>query len=60
MKRNNRGPANADRQRKQPGMQVDVKLYARMKALAVLRDERVGDVVDDAMRQYLDRQEEKL
>lgn len=25
------------RQRKQPGMQIDVELYARMKALAALR-----------------------
>ena len=46
--------------RKQPGMQVDVKLYARMKAMAALRGVRIGDVVDLAMRQYLDSQEEQL
>ena len=55
-----RDTANADRQRKQPGLQVDVKLYARMKAMAALRGVRIGDVVDDAMRQYLDIQEDKL
>jgi hypothetical protein len=56
----NRGAANANRQRKQPGFQVDVKLYSRMKALAALRGVRIGDVIDDAMQQYLDRQEDKL
>ena len=59
MKRD-RGTADTIRQTKQPGMQVDVKLYARMKALAALRGVRIGDVIDDAMRQYLDRQEEQL
>lgn len=59
MKRN-RGTADANRQRKQPGLQVDVKLYARMKAMAALRGVRIGDVVDDAMRQYLDGQEERI
>ena len=46
--------------RKQPGMQVDVKLYARMKAMAALRGVRIGDVIDLAMQQYLDSQEEQL
>ena len=55
-----RGTADAIRQRKQPGLQVDVQLYARMKALAALRRVRIGDVVDEAMRQYLDRQEDRL
>ena len=59
MKRN-QGTANANRQRKQPGMQVDVKLYARMKAMAALRGVRIGDVIDDAMAEYLDRQGEQL
>ena len=59
MKRN-QGTANANRQRKQPGMQVDVKLYARIKAMAALRGVRIGDVVDDALADYLDRQEDKL
>ena len=59
MKRN-RGSANANRQRKQPGMQIDTRLYSRMKAVAALRGVRIGDVVDDAMQQYLDRQEEQL
>ena len=59
MKRN-QGTADAIRQRKQPGMQVDVKLYARIKALAALRGLRIGDVIDDAMADYLDRQEDKL
>lgn len=56
----NRSTANADRLRKQPGLQVDVKLYARMKAMAALRGVRIGDVVDDAMRQYLDGQEDRI
>ena len=59
MKRN-QSTADANRQRKQPGMQVDVKLYARMKAMAALRDVRIGDVIDDAMRQYLDSQEDRI
>ena len=59
MKRN-QGTANTNRQRKQPGMQVDVKLYARMKAMAALRGVRIGDVIDDAMAEYLDRQGEQL
>ena len=56
----NRGTTDTIRQTKQPGMQVDVKLYARMKALAALRDVRIGDVIDDAMRQYLDSQEDRI
>ena len=52
MKRN-QSIADAIRQRKQPGMQVDVKLYARMKAMAALRGVRIGDVIDDAMADYL-------
>ena len=59
MKRN-QSTADANRQRKQPGMQVDVKLYARMKAMAALRDVRIGDVIDDAMQDYLDREENKI
>lgn len=55
-----RGTANTDRNRKQPGLLVDVKLYARMKALAALRGLRIGDVVDDAMKQYLARQEDRI
>ena len=56
----NQVAVDANRQRKQPGMQVDVKLYARMKAMAALRGVRIGDVIDDAMQQYLDRLEDKL
>ena len=52
--------ADTNRQRKQPGMQVDVKLYARIKAMAALRGVRIGDVVDDALADYLERQEDKL
>ena len=59
MKRN-RGTANENHQRKQPGFQVDVKLYARMKAMAALRGVRIGDVFDDAMLQYLTAQEDRL
>ncbi|MCH9007056.1 hypothetical protein IIA29_03465 [candidate division KSB1 bacterium] len=59
MKRN-QGTADTNRQRKQPGMQVDVKLYARMKALAALRGVRIGDVIDEAMASYLNRQENRL
>ena len=59
MKRN-RGPANADRQRKQPGMKIDILLYSQMKALAALRGVNIGAVVDDAMRQYLDGQKDRL
>ena len=58
MKRN-QGTADTNRHRKQPGMQINVKLYARMKAMAALRGVRIGEVVDDAMRQYLDSQEDK-
>lgn len=59
MKRN-RGTTDANRQTKQPGFQVDVKLYARAKALAALRGVRIGDVIDAAMADYLNRQEDKL
>ena len=59
MKRN-QGTADANRQRKQPGMQINTGLYARIKAMAALRGVRIGDVVDDAMADYLDRQEDKL
>ena len=59
MKRN-QGTADANRQRKQPGMQINTGLYARIKAMAALRGVRIGDVVDDAMQQYLDRQEDRL
>ena len=59
MKRN-RGIANAIRHRKQPGLQVDVELYARMKALAALRGVHIGDVVDEAMLQFLERQEDRI
>ena len=55
-----RGSADANRQRKQPGLQVDVKLYARMKALAALRGVRIGDVVDLAMQEYLDQQGDRI
>ena len=55
-----RATADTNSQRKQPGMQVDVKLYARMKALAALRGVRIGDVIDDAMADYLDQQGDKL
>lgn len=54
------GTADANRQRKQPGMQINTGLYARIKAMAALRGVRIGDVVDDAMADYLDRQEDKL
>ena len=54
------GSTNAIRERKQPGMQVDTKLYARCKAEAALRGVRIGDIIDEAMLQYLDRQEDKL
>ena len=56
----NRDTADTICQTKQPGMQVDVKLYARMKAMAALRGVRIGDVIDLAMQQYLDSQEEQL
>ena len=59
MKRN-QSTADAIRQRKQPGMQINVELYARMKAMAALRGVRIGDVVDEAMRQYLDQQENRI
>ena len=58
MKRN-QSTADTNRQRKQPGMQINVDLYARMKACAALRGVRIGDVVDQAMLEYLDRQENK-
>ena len=58
MKRN-QGSADAIRQRKQPGMQINTGLYARMKAMAALRGMRIGDVVDEAMADYLNRQEDK-
>ena len=52
--------ADTNRQRKQPGMQINTGLYARIKAMAALRGVRIGDVVDEAMQQYLDRQEDRL
>ena len=55
-----RGITDTNSQRKQPGLQVDVKLYARMKAMAALRGVRIGDVVDEAMQQYLDRQADRI
>ena len=56
----NQDTADANRQRKQPGTQMDAKLYARMKALAALRGVRIGDVIDAAMADYLDHQGDKL
>ena len=52
--------ADTNCQRKQPGMQINTGLYARMKAMAALRGVRIGGVVDEAMQQYLDRQEDRL
>ena len=54
------GATNAIRERKQPGFQIDIKLYARAKALAALRGVLIGDVIDVALEEYLDRQGDKL
>ena len=59
MKRN-QGTADVNRQRKQPGMQINTGLYARIKAMAALRGVRISDVVDEAMRQYLKQQENRI
>ena len=59
MKRN-RSTADTDRTRKQPGFQIDIKLYARAKALAALREVRIGDIIDAALEEYLERQKDRI
>ncbi|MCH8277770.1 MAG: hypothetical protein IIC12_02415 [Proteobacteria bacterium] len=59
MKRN-RGTADTNRPRKQPGMLLDHALYLRFKMAASLRGIRVGAAMDKAMSQYLDREENKI
>lgn len=39
--------------KKQTGALIDADLYRRLKSLAVLRQRRVGDLIDDAIRAYL-------
>ncbi len=46
--------------RKQPGMLLDHALYLRFKTAAALRGIYVGVAMDDAMRQYLDQQENRI
>jgi hypothetical protein len=44
--------------KKQVGTLLDPKLYRQMKSLAALRGCRTGELIDDAIRQYLKRQPE--
>ena len=44
-----------ERDRKQTGALIDTALYRRMKSLAVLQDRRVGELIDEALRDYLAR-----
>ena len=59
MKRN-RGTADTNRPRKQPGMLLDHELYCRFKMAASLRGIRVGEAMDKAMTEYLNRQGDEL
>ncbi len=53
-----RGSAKPKRNpRKQPGLLLDHVLYLRFKTAASLRGIPVGEAMDKAMRDYLDRQE---
>ena len=55
-----RGSANPKRnKRKQPGMLLDHALYLRFKTAASLRGIHVGEAMDKAMQDYLNRQEDK-
>lgn len=41
--------------RKQVGCTVDVELYKRLRAQAVQEDRQTGEVLDDAIRLYLEK-----
>jgi hypothetical protein len=43
--------------RKQVGTQLDADLYRQIKSLAVLRGRMVGELIDDAIRAYLEKQD---
>jgi hypothetical protein len=42
-------------QRKQVGSLIDANLYRRAKAQAALEGRRVGDLIDQALEEYLSR-----
>jgi hypothetical protein len=42
-----------DSRKKQTGAMIDGGLYRQVKSLAVLRQRRVGDLIDDAIRAFL-------
>jgi len=39
--------------RKQVGTQINTDLYRRLRALAILQNRRVGALIDDAIKDYL-------
>jgi hypothetical protein len=42
--------------RKQVGTQIDVELYRQIRVLALQQGRRAGEVIDDALRDYIARQ----
>ena len=39
--------------RKQFGAKIDSELYRMVKALAIIQNRPIGEVIDDALREYL-------
>jgi len=39
--------------RKQTGAKIDSELYRMVKALAIIQNRPIGEVIDDALREYL-------
>lgn len=46
-------------ERKQIGAKVDPETYRQIRAQAVLRGRTVGDLIDEAIREWLDKHREK-
>ncbi len=42
-------------ERKQVGTKLDPELYRQIRALALLQGRRAGELIDEAMREYLMR-----
>ena len=44
--------------RKQVGTQIDVELYRQIRVLALQQGRRAGEVIDEALRDYIAKQRE--
>jgi hypothetical protein len=45
-----------DQNKRQIGAMLDAELYKQAKAAAILQGRKVGEVIDDAIRAYLEAQ----